>query len=39
MDELWAEIRVEMCDFVGILLISYVLKFWDLMCILLEFYG
>ena len=27
MDELWAEIMVEMCDCVGILLISYVLKF------------
>jgi hypothetical protein len=29
VDELWAEIMVKMCDFVGILLIGYVLKLWD----------
>ena len=29
VDELWAEIRVAMCDFVGILLLNYVLKLWD----------
>ena len=29
VDEFWAEIRVAMCDFVGILLLNYVMKLWD----------